>query len=117
MEGAGSKGIFHGPIHRAFEHIAVIVIQSEYKTSIDHYSQGMQTLNGLFIILPDILPLVALYKIIPVQGLESDKYTAHTGFCRLFDQVAPENGVDGRGALKDPVHSLHTLEQGSCKSL
>src|SRR5882757_3322346 len=77
----------------------------------------MQALDGLLIILSDILPLVTLHQVISAQRLKSYKDAPHAGHCRLFDQVAPEDGIDGAGPLEHPVHPFHAFEQGSRKTM
>ena len=67
MKGAGGECILYRPVYGSFENIWIVFIQSKYKTSVDHDSQGMQALNGLFIILSEVLSFVTLQEV----GLDS----------------------------------------------
>src|SRR5207302_1558525 len=46
-----------------------------------------------------------------IERLEADEETAQSGFRRPLDDVAAQDGIDGRGALEEPSHPAHAVEQ------
>src|SRR2546421_6723658 len=71
----------------------------------------MQPLSHRLVVPAEILTFVALRKVRRRERLEPDEEAPQPGLSRLFDQVAGQNGIDSRCALKQPVHAAHAVEE------
>jgi len=71
----------------------------------------LQPLGHGLVVPAEILTFVALRKVRRREGLEPDEEAPQPGLRRLFDEVPGENGIDGRCALKQPVHAAHAVEE------
>ena len=77
VKGTGSQGIPDGPVDRAPEYFGIVGIEAEHKATIDHNAEGMEPLDRLLVVSPDVLKLIALLEVVPAEGLEADKDAPH----------------------------------------
>ncbi len=68
------------------------------------------------VIASQILALVAARQVARCQALEADEEALEPGSGRALDQIVAEHRIDGRRALKQPVHSSHAVEQRASES-
>src|SRR6185437_4044920 len=117
MKGTGCQRISDRPVYRPMKYIAVVGVETENKAAVYHDAQRMKTTDRLFVITSDILSLVALHEIALAQRFKADEYTAQARLSSPLDQIAAQDGIDGRRALEDPVHPFHSVKQCGCKTL
>src|SRR6185312_13672101 len=117
MKGTRGQRIFHRPVHRPPKYVRFVGVEPEDKTAVDHDAERMKPLDGLFVVLTDVLALIALDKTRPAERFEAHEDASETGFRGFFNQVAFQDRVDGGSALEDPVHALHSLEEARGKPL
>ena len=71
----------------------------------------MQPIGHRLVVAAQVLALVAADEIPRRQALEPDEEAAKPGLRGALDEIAAQDGVDGRRALKEPVHPAHAVEQ------
>lgn len=71
----------------------------------------MKTPNSCFIVMLQVLVLVALLQVLFGEGLEPNKHTSQACFGGFLNQVAAQDGSHGRRTLEYAIHPFHALEQ------
>jgi hypothetical protein len=99
------------PIDRAAEHILVILIHPEHEAAVDHDAEAVQPIADGGVIASEVLPLVAAHEIRRREGLEADEQAAQSRGRRAFGDVAAQDRIDRRRALKEPSNAAHAIEQ------
>src|SRR5690242_19469298 len=98
-------------MNRAREHITIVTIQSIDEAAVDLDAKTIQTSHHLAIVSSKVLTLTRSCETIVRERLESNKQTAQSGCCGFFNQIVPQNRIDGRSRLKDATHSFHAAEE------
>src|SRR5262249_19026990 len=98
------------PLDGALEHALVVVIHPEDETAVDHDPEIVEAPGHRRIIASEILALAAAAEVVGRERLEPDEEAAQPGIGRALDQVAAEDRIHGRGALKETVHAGHPVE-------
>ena len=68
------------------------------------------------VVAAEVLEFVTAGEVPRRQGLEPHEEAPQAGLRGPHDQVAAQNRIDGRRALKQTVHPAHTLEQRGGKA-
>ena len=105
-----SDALVDGPIYSAAEDVFAVVIHAEHKAAVNHDTEGVEPVGDGFVTSAEILPLVASLQVLLCQGFKSDKDAAQSSPRCALNQVAAQNGIHGRGALKEAPHAFHALE-------
>jgi len=63
------------------------------------------------IVAPEVLALAAARQVAGGERLEADEEAAKSGLGGAARSIAAQNGVDGGGALEQPLHPSHPAEE------
>ena len=75
VERRGRDALLHGPVHRAPEHVLIVIVHPEDKAAIDHDAEIVQPFRDRRVVTAEILPLVAGLEV----GRASASRTRRTG--------------------------------------
>jgi hypothetical protein len=103
--------VLNSPLHRALEDRLVVVVHTEDEATVDHDAEVVQTSGHRRVVAAQVLTLIALDQIARRQRLEADEQTTQPRVGRPLDDIAAKDRINGRGALEQPAHAAHAVEQ------
>ena len=117
VKGGGRQALLDGPIHRAPEHVRVVVVHAEDEAAVDHDAEIVQPTGHGGVIASEVLPFVAAGEIAGGERFEAYKQTAQPRVGGPLDEIAAQNGIHCRRALKQAVHAAHAVEESAREAL
>ncbi len=75
----------------------------------------VQSVDSTIIVMVNILLFVSLFQVVRIQAFKTNEDTSESCIRRFLDEVAPQNGVNCCGTLKNTSHTLYFTEKVSGK--